>query len=109
MTKAIKRSVYSFSLKKTDNPIIKEFIKEQNNFSETIRYLIIKYCMENGIEDVSSKLNELMYSVAYSNSPKNNSNSEEKVIKKVEMNNSADEISIDLDKENKEDIPECYQ
>jgi len=55
-----KRNGYSFSIKKTDNPIIKEFITEQDNFSESIRYLIIKYCMENGIEDVSSKLNELM-------------------------------------------------
>ena len=110
-----KRSGYSFSIKKTDNPIIKEFITLQDNFSETIRYLIIKYCMENGIEDVSSKLNELIYSLAYSNTNNNNSNeikhsnSEEEIVKKVKVNKSVDEISTDLNIEEKEDIPKCYQ
>lgn len=107
-----KRSGYSFSIKKTDNPIIKEFITAQGNFSETIRFLIIKYCMENGIEDVSSKLNELIYSLAYSNTNKNNLNEikqvgeKEKIVKKVKVDKTADEISTDLDKE---DIPKCYQ
>jgi hypothetical protein len=110
-----KRSGYSFSIKKTDNPIIKEFITLQDNFSETIRYLIIKYCMENGIEDVSCKLNELIYSLAYSNTNNNNSNeikqynSEEEIVKKVKVNKSVDEISTDLNIEEKEDIPKCYQ
>lgn len=102
MTTDKKRIGYSFSIKKTDNPIIKEFIKTQENFSESIRYLIIKYCMENGIEDVSSKLNELIYSLAFPNTNKNKSNETKKAI----VNNSVDEISADLDKE---DIPKCYQ
>ena len=37
-TQKKKRSVYSFGLKKTDSPIIKEFIENQTNFSETVRY-----------------------------------------------------------------------
>jgi len=119
-----KRVGYSFSIKKTDNPIIKEFIQAQDNFSESLRYLIIKYCAENGIENVSSKLNELIYNLAFSNKNKNtskeikNSNKEEKIIEKSTVNNSSkdinknvitsseDEISADLDKE---DIPKCYQ
>lgn len=111
MTTDKKRSGYSFSLKKTDNPIIKEFITAQDNFSETMRFLIIKYCMENGIENVSSKLNDLIYSLAYSNTNNSNQtkqlNEEEKTIKKIEVNTSIDEISAD--KEEKEDIPECYK
>jgi len=108
-----KRNGYSFSIKKTDNPIIKEFITSQDNFSESIRYLIIKYCMENGIEDVSSKLNELIYNLAYSNTNKKNPNEidhlEEKSVEKAKINNSIDEISTSQDKEEKEDIPKCYQ
>lgn len=120
-----KRVGYSFSIKKTDNPIIKEFIQEQDNFSESLRYLIMKYCSENGIENVSYKLNELIYNLAFSNKNKNtskeikNSNKEENIIEKSKVNNSEnnnrkevtitsseDEISADL---NKEDIPKCYQ
>ncbi|MCB2295146.1 hypothetical protein LGK95_16805 [Clostridium algoriphilum] len=107
-----KRSGYSFSIKKTDNPIIKEFITAQDNFSESIRYLIIKYCMENGVEDVSSKLNELIYSLAYSNTNTSNSNemkqssTEEKIVEKAKAEKAVDEISIDLEKA---DIPKCYQ
>ena len=119
-----KRVGYSFSIKKTDNPIIKEFIQAQDNFSESLRYLIIKYCAENGIENVSSKLNEIIYNLAFSNKNKNtskeikNSNKEEKIIEKSTVNNSSkdinenvitsseNEISADLDKE---DIPKCYQ
>jgi hypothetical protein len=120
-----KRVGYSFSIKKMDNPIIKEFIEAQDNFSESLRFLIIKYCMENGIENVSSRLNELIYNLAFSNNNNNNtkkienSNEEEKVIEKITVNNSAknyinevtitsseDEIIADL---NKEDIPKCYQ
>ena len=119
-----KRVGYSFSIKKTDNPIIKEFIGAQDNFSESLRFLIIKYCMENGIENVSSKLNELIYNLACSNSNNNNSkkiknfNEEEKIIEKIKVNNSSkninkdkitnseDETSAGLDKV---DIPKCYQ
>jgi hypothetical protein len=119
-----KRVGYSFSIKKKDNPIIKEFIEAQDNFSESLRFLIIKYCMENGIENVSSKLNELIYNLACSNSNNNNSkkiknfNEEEKIIEKSKVNNSSknikediitsseDETSADLDKT---DIPKCYQ
>lgn len=119
-----KRVGYSFSIKKTDNPIIKEFIEAQDNFSESLRFLIIKYCTENGIENVSSKLNELIYNLAFSNIKNNNSkkiknfNEEEKIIEKSTVNNSSkdinediitsskDETSADLDKE---DIPKCYQ
>ena len=45
-TQKKKRSVYSFGLKKTDSPIIKEFIENQTNFSETVSYLIYKYVSE---------------------------------------------------------------
>lgn len=56
------RNNYSFSIRKTDNPIIGEFVKKQSNFSESVRYLIIKFCRENGgIENISSRLNELIY------------------------------------------------
>jgi len=115
-----KRVGYSFSIKKTDNPIINEFIQAQDNFSESLRYLIIKYCAENGIENVSSKLNELIYNLAFSNNNNNTSkeiknfNKEEKStnsnpskdINENVVTSSKDEISADLDKD---DIPKCYQ
>jgi len=122
-----KRIGYSFSLKKTDNPIIKEFITAQDNFSETMRFLIIKYCMENGIENVSSKLNDLIYSLAYSNTNNNSNqtkrlNDEEKEVKNIVKNNSIDEISADKEsikednenikeeiKKDIEAIPKCYE
>ena len=80
--------------------------------------------MENGIENVSSKLNELIYNLACSNSNNNNSkkfknfNEDEMIIEKIKVNNSSknikediitsseDETSADLDKA---DIPKCYQ
>lgn len=56
------RNNYSFSIRKTDNPIIGEFVRKQSNFSESVRYLIIKFCRENGgVENISSRLNELIY------------------------------------------------
>ena len=113
-----KRSGYSFSLKKTDNPIIKEFIIAQDNFSETMRFLIIKYCMENGIENVSSKLNDLIYNLAYSNTNNLNQNKPLNEEEKEVKNFSIDEISVDKEdnesikkniKEDKENIPKCYE
>jgi len=59
----MKQQTKSFSFKKNDSPLIKKFVEEQSNFSESVRYLIIKYCKENGVEDVSNKLLELVYGI----------------------------------------------
>lgn len=102
-----KRSVYSFGLKKTDSPIIKEFIENQTNFSETVRYLIYKYVSENNTDDISYKFNELLFSSAMSlksNSGKNiNENSNNIDIKESNEKESKEVFSF------AEDIPECYK
>ncbi len=107
-------NTYSFSLKKTDGKIIRDFIDKQSNFSETIRFLITKYVIENGIEDVSGKLNELLFLALENNiytSEKtdniNTSNEENK-------NKFIDNKDMEDTKEQKEDfsmeeIPSCYK
>ena len=67
-----KQIVKTFSVKKTDNPVIEKFIKKQTNFSESIRYLIIKFCSENGVKDISSKLSEIMYNIDFEQKPNDN-------------------------------------
>lgn len=124
-TQKKKRSVYSFGLKKTDSPIIKEFIENQSNFSETVRYLIYKYVSENNTDDISYKFNELVFSNAMSlksntseniniNSSNTNvthnvtdTNSENsKSTNEVDYNN---EISCDNESLGDDDIPDCYK
>ena len=120
-----KRSVYSFGLKKTDSPIIKDFIENQTNFSETVRYLIYKYVSENNTDDISYKFNELVFSNAMSlksntseniniNSSNTNvtrdvtdTNSESsKSTNEVDYDN---EISCDNESLGDDDIPDCYK
>ncbi|WP_455938318.1 hypothetical protein [Gemella morbillorum] len=47
---------YTLSLKKDDSEELREFIKMQSNFSNTIRYLIYKEIDENGVNDISKKI-----------------------------------------------------
>jgi len=136
-TEKKKRNGYSFSTKKTDSPIIGKFLESQSNYSESIRYLIMKHCMENGVDNISYKLNELMYSQIYSTMNNNDlnkikqfdiDNTEEKTIKNVIsdehveninkeiVNDPAEEISTTLNSKKKEiteeideDIPDCYK
>ncbi|WP_291648178.1 hypothetical protein [Clostridium sp.] len=124
-TQKKKRSVYSFGLKKTDSPIIKDFIENQTNFSETVRYLIYKYVSENNTDDISYKFNELVFSNAMSlksntseniniNSSNTNvthdvtdTNSESsKPTNEVDYDN---EISCDNESLGDDDIPACYK
>lgn len=107
-------NTFSFSLKKTDGKIIRDFINKQSNFSETIRFLITKYVIENGVEDVSGKLNELLFS-ALENSIYNlednkkidnlNKNEKNESDKKEKLNNE------EIQKENfsMEEVPSCYK
>lgn len=94
-----KRNSYSFSLKKTDNPLIKEFIDNQTNFSETLRYLIYKYAMENGTSDISFKLNDLIFNH----------------ITSLQTNkNIANEVNVSIEETKKEKpgndtVPICYK
>lgn len=127
-TKEKKRNTYSFSMKKTDSPIIKEFAEEQTNFSESVRYLILKFCRENGVQDISQMLNEIMYfpdtesqvlkKENHENITKKVVIEEPKIIEKlktekveVSTSNSSSEVIKDDIKEIKEednDIPDCY-
>lgn len=104
-------NTYSFSLKKTDGKIIRDFIDKQSNFSETIRFLITKYVIENGIEDVSGKLNELLFSSLENNIYNLEKNEDTNMVKeknedisKVKENNIEDKEDISID-----EIPSCYQ
>ncbi|MBS6503724.1 MAG: hypothetical protein KH415_19280 [Clostridium sp.] len=124
-TQKKKRSVYSFGLKKTDSPIIKEFIENQTNFSETVRYLIYKYVSENNTDDISYKFNELLFSNAMSlksNTSENiNTNSNNTDITQSvsygdsEVNEEANkeyhnnEISCENISSDDENIPDCYK
>lgn len=124
-TQKKKRNVYSFALKKTDSPIIKEFIENQTNFSETVRYLIYKYVSENNTDDISYKFNELLFSNAISlNSNKNENNNINSINTNVtqsvtsvdsKKNNESntpkydDEISCDTESLVNYDIPDCYK
>ncbi|EDT14306.1 hypothetical protein ACV3RL_15035 [Clostridium perfringens] len=107
-------NTFSFSLKKTDGKIIRDFIDKQSNFSETIRFLITKYVIENGVEDVSGKLNELLFSALEKNvynleenKKVNNldTNENNKDDKKEKLNNE------EIQKENLdiEEVPSCYK
>lgn len=116
-TQKKKRTVYSFGLKKTDSPIIKEFIENQTNFSETVRYLIYKYVSENNTDDVSYKFNELLFNNAMAVTT-NKSINEDNVIESEKQDTSYNEESnnnIDTnDTENNntleaDDIPDCYK
>ena len=106
-----KQIVKTFSVKKTDNPVIEKFIKKQSNFSESIRYLIIKFCSENGVKDISSKLSEIMYNIDFEqktnndlftidNAPKSNSSKNNSEIvkdeKKEHRNSSHNNSELDL-------------
>jgi hypothetical protein len=124
-TQKKKRNVYSFGLKKTDSPIIKEFIENQTNFSETVRYLIYKYVSENNTDDISYKFNELIFSNAMSlqsntsenmNINTNNTNITQSVTNaNSENGNSTNEsnydnkISCDDESLVAEDVPDCYK
>lgn len=103
-----KRNVYSFALKKTDSPKIKEFIENQSNFSETVRYLIYKYLTENNTDDISYKFNELIFNnFSSTNLVENNniSNNTDNFDTNI-SNNISNESSITLDTD---DIPSCYK
>lgn len=124
-TQKKKRSVYSFGLKKTDSPIIKDFIENQTNFSETVRYLIYKYVSENNTDDISYKFNELLFSNAMSlksntseniNITSNNTYVTQSVSDiNSEVNTAANkddytnEISCEDIASDDEDIPNCYK
>ena len=124
-TQKKKRSVYSFGLKKTDSPIIKEFIENQTNFSETVRYLIYKYVSEYNTDDISYKFNELLFSNAISlesNTSKNTkinpnntnitqsvSDNNYEVNEAAHKNDYSNEISCEDISSNDEDIPDCYK
>lgn len=119
-TQKKKRTVYSFGLKKTDSPIIKEFIENQTNFSETVRYLIYKYVSENNTADISYKFNELLFNNAMTVNT-NKSINEDNVIEsenhdtsyKEESNNIIDTNDTNDTKNNNtleaDDIPDCYK
>lgn len=119
-TQKKKRTVYSFGLKKTDSPIIKEFIENQTNFSETVRYLIYKYVSENNTADISYKFNELLFNNAMTVNI-NKSINEDNVIKSENHNISYNKESNNIidtkdtnDTENNNtlednDIPDCYK
>lgn len=106
---------YSFKLKKTDSPLIKEFIENQSNFSETIRFLLYKYILENkSTEDISYKFNELLFGnvIIEENSNKKPTLSDEISSDKVEPIESIEPIKKeDVQKEdlNEDDIPSCYK
>lgn len=124
-TQKKKRPVYSFGLKKTDSPIIKEFIENQTNFSETVRYLIYKYVSENNTDDISYKFNELLFSNAMSlksntsenininlsntNVTHNVTDDYYKITTSTNEVNSNNEISCDDESLLDEDIPHCYK
>lgn len=104
-TQKKKRDVYSFALKKTDSHIIKKFIENQSNFSETVRYLIYKYVSENNTNDISYKFNELLFSNAIST----NEN-----ISKTSNNTNVSQDITDTNSENtnisdNDNIPDCYK
>lgn len=121
------RNQFSFSLKKTDSPIIKDFLACQENCSESFRYLILKYCLENGVENVSNKLNELLYGalanpnsatkeatiskdVNDTNIEENTSNTNSKAVssaKKVDSIETNNIVNNSNDED--DDIPECYR
>ena len=124
-TQKNKRSVYSFGLKKTDSPIIKEFIENQTNFSETVRYLIYKYVSENNTDDISYKFNELLFNNAISlkannsenintsssntNATHNVTDTNSEIIPSINEVNYSNEISCYDDSLVTEDIPDCYK
>ena len=119
-TQKKKRTVYSFGLKKTDSPIIKEFIENHTNFSETVRYLIYKYVSENNTADISYKFNELLFNNAMTVNT-NKSINEDNVIESENHDTSYNEESNNIidtndtnDTENNntleaDDIPDCYK
>lgn len=55
-----KRRSYSLSIKQTDNPMIEEFLNAQTNYSESVRYLILKFCKEYGVQDISYMLSTML-------------------------------------------------
>lgn len=119
----------TISFKQTDSPVLEKFVKAQTNFSESVRYLILAYCKQNGIEDISHKLTELMFIPNYdfnsnlSNEIDNKNNEiEDTKIEKVIVENIDDlPVTSDIlneenhdeeDKENEsnlEEIPSCYE
>ncbi|HHD2785658.1 TPA: hypothetical protein ACOTHR_003199 [Clostridium perfringens] len=98
-------NTFSFSLKKTDSKIIRDFIDKQSNFSETIRFLITKYVIEYGVEDVSGKLNELLFLALENNIYNLEENKNNKFDTKEKLNDE------DIQKENlsMEEVPSCYK
>lgn len=109
-----KRPVYSFSLKKTDSPIIKEFIENQTNFSETVRYLIYKYVSENNTDDISYKFNELLFN----NAMQVNTNiivesKKQEASTTIESNDTIDTNDTNDTEDNNsfesDDVPDCYK
>lgn len=107
-------NTYSFSLKKTDGKIIREFIDKQSNFSETVRFLITKYVIENGIEDVSGKLNELLFSALENNICTLEKNDNINILNeedKYESNNNKEIKDNEDEKEefSMKEIPSCYK
>lgn len=123
-TEEKKRNNYSFSIKKTDSPIIREFVEKQSNFSESFRYLILKFCRENGVQDISNLLTEYMYFNDNQTPIKKTYNHEiikeevtDELIEETDDNlNGVSSEVIKDDKNNENDvtdnydeIPECYR
>ncbi|MDU3597549.1 hypothetical protein [Clostridium butyricum] len=121
MAEKKKRRNYSFSIKKTDSPVIEKFLNAQTNYSESLRYLILKFCRENDIKDISYMLNSyIMFPDEYINVPIRNeqrsvieeevkqSTKDEEVVK----NNYDNNIKIkeeNINELGEDDIPDCYE
>lgn len=118
-TQKKKRMVYSFALKKNDSPFVQEFIENQSNFSETLRYLIYKYVAENGTDDISYKFYELLFNNAGSSSNLSYSSDGSAsdidsigsdTISSVAESSVTTDVTDDVDDFNlDDDIPDCYK
>ena len=118
-----KRRNYSLSIKQTDSPVIEKFLDAQTNYSESVRYLILKFCSENGVQDISYMLNSMMFpDLPYEPIKKVKSITVEEAEKKEIKDNTKDENSDkdnninntkvkeeNIDDSDEDDIPDCYE
>lgn len=89
-----------------DNQLYNDFVKNQKNFSNSMRYLIYQHCMQHGTGDISNKLEETLYSVALGSATNIPKTKEMNEIETTSLEESPKEV---VDKViSKKDIPTCY-
>lgn len=111
MIKLDYKRTYTIRLRKDENENILKFCSEQQNFGDTIRYLIQKEIYENGVRNLQDYIPARRNEEYFKDLKKNNqvnSTEDKKSNVKIEEKTEKDEGNSDKKNANLPNVPECY-